>query len=369
MSQRIRVLEVAKSLNLGGSEVLLSERMCVADHEVFDYRVAYLEHSHPGLPQSIESIGIDVEFLGSRGRLDARWLVKLKKYVVKERIQIIHSHSPLLASFLRPWIRTLGMGRPRLVTTEHNVSYRRLTEILDRSTIGMEDHVIAVSPAVAETKICRQAKSISTIIHGVDIEKLSSVRQARASLSAELGLNPKRRHVVCVAGFRPVKAHDGLVRAFQLLTKEHEDVDLLLVGSGETMEATRSLVNQLGLGDRVEFLGELPDAYRVTACGSVFVLASDFEGLPVAAMEALAVGSPCVLTAVGGNSEIVVDESEGFLVPPRDPIALATALDRILGDDSLQDRMSRAALKSSDKFDLRKASKKIEQIYRNLITE
>jgi glycosyltransferase involved in cell wall biosynthesis len=130
----------------------------------------------------------------------------------------------------------------------------------------------------------------------------------------------------------------------------------------------RALHARLGLGDRVLLLGQRDDAVRVLAACDIFTMASDNEGLPVALMEALALGLPVAATAVGGIPEAVTDGVEGLLVPPGQPEALADAIATITDDDERRARMAAAACLAGERFDIRVAATRIEQIYRELMS-
>ena len=114
-------------------------------------------------------------------------------------------------------------------------------------------------------------------------------------------------------------------------------------------------------------LGQRADAVRVLAACDIFTMASDNEGLPVALMEALALGLPVAATAVGGIPEAVTNGVEGLLVPSKDPAALADAIMAISDDDDRRASMAAAARRAGARFDIRFAVARIEAIYRELM--
>jgi glycosyltransferase involved in cell wall biosynthesis len=126
---------------------------------------------------------------------------------------------------------------------------------------------------------------------------------------------------------------------------EVEGARLILVGAGPERESLEHRVHELGLGDRVRFLGSLPrdDALRYLAGARAAVLSSAWENLPHAAVEALAVGTPVVSTNVGGVPEVVHDGENGLLVPANDVDALANALRKLLEDQALRDQLAAGA--------------------------
>jgi glycosyltransferase involved in cell wall biosynthesis len=117
---------------------------------------------------------------------------------------------------------------------------------------------------------------------------------------------------------------------------------LWVAGDGPERAALTQLAGELGLDDRVRFLGRREDAADLLAACDVFVLPSRLEGLGVAALEAMAARRPVVASAVGGLAEAIVDGETGLLVPPDDVDALATALVRLVDDAVLRDRLGSA---------------------------
>src|SRR5206468_1411959 len=129
--------------------------------------------------------------------------------------------------------------------------------------------------------------------------------------------------------------------AFEAL-REVDGVRLMVVGDGPERLELESAAARLGLDGRVEFAGarSRADVLRLLAGSTALVLPSAWENLPHAAVEALAVGTPVVATAVGGVPEVVHDGENGLLVPPNDPIALAAALRRVVSEPGLRDRLA-----------------------------
>jgi glycosyltransferase involved in cell wall biosynthesis len=137
---------------------------------------------------------------------------------------------------------------------------------------------------------------------------------------------------------------------------------LVVVGSGEDRDAIDAAVERHGVGDRVHMAGPMSRAQGMewVRAADAAVLPSDYENFPHAAVEALAVGTPVIGTSVGGVPEIVTDGENGFLVPRRDSGALADAMARIAGDQSLRDRLSRGAVASATRFTTESAFGAIE---------
>ncbi|WP_245811902.1 glycosyltransferase [Actinophytocola xinjiangensis] len=149
----------------------------------------------------------------------------------------------------------------------------------------------------------------------------------RATVRADLGLDPTVPVALCVARLEPQKRHDVLLAAWALL----DDAVLLLAGDGSRRAALGARCAELGLTGRVRFLGTRRDVPDLLAAADLTVLTSDWEGMPVAVLESLAAGRPVVASDVDGVREVLAGGG-GLLVPPGDAVATAEALCALLFD-------------------------------------
>lgn len=180
--------------------------------------------------------------------------------------------------------------------------------------------------------------------------------------------------LICVASYEEVKGHRYLVEACRLLRERGVDFALELVGDGPLRDRTEERIRDHGLDDRVEVAGPLPrpEVVRRMRAADAAVLASvrtprgKREGIPVVLMEAMASGLPVVASDLSGIPELVEDGRTGFLVPPREPGALADALERLAGDAELRGRLGRAGReKVLREFDLRENARRLVRLLRS----
>lgn len=187
------------------------------------------------------------------------------------------------------------------------------------------------------------------IVHnGVDAARFPHVPPADRShaLAAELGVEPGDAVVGIVAVLRPEKDHPTFLRAARAVLAEVPHARFLVVGRGKQaadMDDLRRLAEELGVAERTTFTGRRTDVADVVALTDVFCLSSYTECFPLSVLEAMAVGRATVCTAVGGIPEIVDDGVTGYLVPPRDPAALAARLVELLNAPEHAAKMGRAA--------------------------
>jgi glycosyltransferase involved in cell wall biosynthesis len=156
--------------------------------------------------------------------------------------------------------------------------------------------------------------------------------------------------VIAVGRLVEKKGFDDLIRACAVLKRSGTNVRCVIVGSGPLEPALRSMVESLGLSDRVRLTGTRPRAEVIQLVRGASALAApcvvgtdgNRDGLPTVLLEAMALGTPCVSTPVTGIPEVVRDGETGLLVPERDPGALAGAIKRIASDRALATSLGQA---------------------------
>jgi glycosyltransferase involved in cell wall biosynthesis len=211
-----------------------------------------------------------------------------------------------------PGISTLKAAGYRLVE-------RWSAPLADRIiTVSEFDRQLALSAGVAS-----EAKLV-TIHNGMP--------DAAASLRADPGRSPPR--LVMIARFESQKDHGTLLHALADLKGSEWTLDL--IGDGPLMAAAKSLAAELGLGGRVRFLGQRLDVDGLLAEAQLYLLITNWEGLPRSILEAMRAGLPVVATRVGGIGESVADGQTGFLVPRGDAQALRDRIQRLLADPGLR---------------------------------
>jgi glycosyltransferase involved in cell wall biosynthesis len=363
------VLIVIKGLGRGGAELLLASAVPYLDRERFGYRFAYLLPSKDALVGELTAAGLPVDCLdGARG---AGWVGRLARLVRRERVDLVHVHSPVAAA----GVRVAAGRRARVVYTEHNLwgRYHRATWAANLATFPRNDHVFAVSDEVRSSirypgpmRLLRLPPT-ETLHHGLDPAAVAGWGPGGDGVRAELGIPEDAPLVGSIANFKAAKDHANLLRAAVKVRAAVPEVRFLLVGQGPLEPETRRLAAELGLDGTVVFAGFRTDAQRLAAAMDVFTLSSAYEGLPIALIEAMALGRPCVATGVGGVPEVVSDGATGLLVPPRDPDALAAGLLRLLQDPALRASLGAAARERAFDFDIRKAVRRMEQVYTDLL--
>lgn len=360
-----RVLWVVKGLGPGGAEHLLAAAARVHDRARFTVECAYVLPFKDHLAGDLEAAGVVTHCLSQKQR-DLRWPVRLARLVRSGHYQVVHVHSPLPASVARLATRTMRRNaRPRLVSTEHNTwgSFSAPTRLLNRFTSRWDDTTFAVSEETRASMRGAARRRATTLVHGIDVARTAEFRAQRDAVRAEFGLPADAFVIGTVANFREQKDYPNLLEAARAAVDSGRQWHWLLVGQGPQEAQIRELAHQLGLSEVVTFTGFRPDGARLMAGCDVFTLASKWEGLPVALMEALALGLPVVATSVGGIAETMTDKVDAMLVPPSNPYALAEGWSRVFDSAELHARLAAAAAARAAEFDAARAQCVIEQAY------
>lgn len=344
-----RVLHLRNSDLVGGPERLLLDQagrapagteVTIASFGKDGYRHAFLE--------AARARGFPTHLVVQRGSYDFRLVGRVRTllHALRPDVAVGHDYKADLvlrracAAELIPWVAVVHG-----YTAENKKV--RLFEALDRRAIRHAAAVVVVSEAGREQV---QAAGVTParvrlVPNGIDVDAVrAEAGTARAALRAEWGLADGDLALLTLGRLSPEKGQRVLLEALALVpASAAARVRLLVVGDGAERAALETLAQTTSTDGRVRFLGWRTDPHRCLGAADLFVLPSLREGLPLALLEAMAVGLPIVATAVGGVPEALDHGEAGLLVPPGDATALAVAL-RTLGTDAAQRRrMGQAA--------------------------
>ena len=336
---------------------------------MFDYEAAYVSREADTLVPELEATGVPVNCLDAVHELDLSWAVRLRRLLIARQFDILHAHSPYVAGLARSVVRSLPARlRPRLVTTEHNVwsDYPLPTRVLNAVTYPLDARHIAVSAAVKNSITAPLRRDVEVVIHGVPLRDVRKHLVNRDDARRALGVDDSRVVIGTVANLRPPKGYPDLLRAARRVLQEQLPVMFLAVGQGPEREYLYELHRRLNLGEAFRFLGYRDDATHILAACDVFVLASHYEGVPVAIIEALAMGLPVIATRVGVVPDVITSGIEGVLLPPRKPERLAESIRTLITHAALRESMARAAYRKGDQLDITQTVRRIEAIYREV---
>lgn len=223
-----------------------------------------------------------------------------------------------------------------LRSRRHRLAYRLMSPLFDQ--------VQAVSQAVRDFSIREDGldpHKVVTLHNGIDLNEVAAAN-ALSRTDPLLNLGVASHLIVTVANIRPIKGIDALIRAAAIVCREFPRAMFLIVGEPHGQKILvdlQDLVQSLGLAKNVWFLGKRSDVPALLKVCDVFCLLSRNEGLSNALLEAAACGLPCVVTDVGGNSEVVEEGRSGFLAPSGRPDIAAQHILTLLRNPELARQM------------------------------
>lgn len=309
---------------IGGAERILAAIVAAGEAEGWDHTVLNPFTTDPdasALAELFRSTGYVGRRCASVRELPST-LAWLRRAIVDLRPDIVHAH--LVHAILG--VAVVAPRSKSLVLTHHHgdslVAQGRPAEAaLDRWAGHRYRRAVAVSGWV-ERYLVDEA--------GYAPERVVCIPNGWDGQPADrsgLALVPT---IVCVANFRPGKGHDTLLRAFAVVRERIPMAELRLIGDGELRPTMEALAETLGVADSVRFLGYVPDTWPVLAEAHVFALASEYETLGLAVLEAMAAGLPVVAADIRGMDDLVRPGVTGVLVPTGDHLGLARALADVL---------------------------------------
>lgn len=312
---------------------------------------------------------------GLRAMRAARQLATFGREQRPDLLQVYFMDSAYFGVPVAKWC-----GVPKVVRVRNNLGYwlTRKHRLFGRLLRPFVDVTLTNTGAGKDQLVVAEGlppERVTVVGNGVDLERFTGFMTpfARAGsvsdgFSKTVADASGSYRVGCVANLRPVKNIDGLLRAARRVCDRWPNVVFEVAGDGEQLPELERLRGELGLGDRFLFLGSVADVPGFLRTLDVAVLPSHSEGMSNALLEYMAAGRAIVATDVGANSQLVHDGQQGLVVPPHDPIALADAIERLLGDPVGAVRLATGARRRAEnEFSRTAMVRRFEEFYRSLV--
>jgi len=295
-----------------------------------------------------------------------------------EKLDIVHAHyaipHALSAMVARQMLEDeCGSSRCfKLATTLHGtditvVGADRGMQDVVRLAINKSDGVTAVSGYLRDetVRMFSPKREVTVISNFVDTSFF--FRSPKEEIREQLGLG-NGKIVIHISNFRPVKCIGDIIRVFYGVSRQI-DATLLLVGDGPERTAAEIQVRQLGIVDRVRFLGKLDDIVPLLSMADLMLMPSNAESFGLAALEAMACGVPVVATMAGGFPEFIVPGKHGYLLSPGDIKGMTEKALLLLSDHAHWLECSEACVLQAKRYETALLVEQYELYYRKLIEE
>jgi len=361
-----RVLHVLANLGAGGAERMAVHIVRGLNTQRFEPAVvAYSGRYGSDLEQKLDLAGIKTFFLGKGPGFGWRTYPRLHRVFKEFRPDIVHTH----VHVMRYAFPSLVYFKPRLMV--HTVNNMAEHEIEPQARWLQR---LAYMRGVIPVAVAREVATSLERLYGIGgcrvvwncipTDLYASPETPRAVWRAKQGFSEEDILLVCVARFAAQKNHALLINAFAKGPASHPKAHLVLAGEGVLRAQSQQRVNELGLTNRVHFLGLRRDIPDVLGAADIFVLSSDYEGNPLSVIEAMAAGLPIVSTAAGGVPELLQSGKEGFIAQPGHGDQISEAMMTLLNDGNLRRTMGAAAsARAKEKFDVSAMVRAYEELY------
>lgn len=366
---KLNVMQMTDVTGRGGAEKALVDLALRLDRRRFNVTVCATRTAGNYQPLLAEA-GVRTIALERNSRAESYKMLHLLRLMRAQPVHVLHTH--LFGA--NTWGRVLGKmaGVPVIIAHEHWSSRSRREVAIDRLLYRMTDRILV--PSRASKRLIMQmenipARYLDVTYNGVDVSLFSPGASDRVEARLQLGIEGGAIVVGTVGRLSADKGgQDDLIWAVSEARKTYPQLRLLVVGDGPLRPRLEKMAGELckDAGTAI-FAGVRADVARMLSAMDIFVLPSLKEALPIAVLEAMAMGVPVVATRVGGVPEVVLDGTTGLLVPPGDRAALRDALLRLAGDACLRGRLGRAGqARVHAEFTVDKMVEHVEQLYERL---
>jgi len=361
-----RVLHVIDSLGPGGAqEVVLNLATCGSAR--FRHSVATM-HGRGIYWDRLRGAGIRVHSLSPHKHFPA-YLATLPALILSEKPDILHCHLIPSNIIAKPLGALLGV--PLAINHDHtNDPHRgenKLLLALDKASNQFARHIIAVAGACRDFLVERESippEKITVVPNAIDLRRFSPAAPQAAEARAALGIPAGATVLAGIGRLNPQKNFSLFLDVAAALAPQFPGLRFLIAGGGPEESMLRAKAASLGLAEKTVFAGHVADARQAYAAADILLMPSRFEGLPMALLEAMAMGVPVVASRLDGIAEVVADGSEGLLVEPGNAPAFAAAVAELLGNPTRASEISKnARAKVEARHSVECMTRAVEEIY------
>lgn len=366
----MRILQIINSLGTGGAEKLLLDTIPLYRKAGIEMDVLVFWNNNHQFINALKSLGCCKVFVLKESEnykdiYNPFNILRLKTYLKQYDIAHVHLFP---AQYYAMFANLLNGNSCKLVFTEHNTSNRRfknpIFKSLERYVYSKYQKVVCISDeikSIYENYLGIALKDRFVLINnGVN---LSVIKEASALVKEQLslGISEDKFLLAQVSAFRPQKDQATLIKAMFLLS---EEIQLVLIGDGETRTECEKLVINLGLEERVFFLGQRMDIPQILKTADIVVLSSFYEGMSLSSIEGLASGRPFVASDVPGLSEIV--KGAGVLFEQGNEEDLADKINELLQHRIFYGKIVQSCQERAAQYDIDIMINKHIELYRNV---
>lgn len=327
-----KVMHITYDMRIGGTEMVIKNIIDGCDRNKFEMVVLCIESPLGPFADELKNNGIEFFQLSRQPGFDINLIKQIRRTIKSNQVDIIHCHQ------YTPWVYGViaaAFSKTKVIFTEHGRFYpdssswkrKLINPILNLFT----DQVTAISKATKQALVEFEnipKKSIEVVYNG--IAALEIIQSDVDKLKKELAIPENHSVLGTIARFDPIKNHTMMLEAFALVLEQRPNTTLIIVGDGDERENIETSIKRQNLANNVILSGYQSKPHNYLALMDIYLLSSLSEGTSMTLLEAMSISKPCIVTDAGGNSEVVINNQNGFVTKNDDTDAFAKAISTLL---------------------------------------
>lgn len=353
----MKIIQIMPEFGLAGAEIMCENLTYELKNMGHDVIVISMYDYHSAITDRLEENKIKVIYLNKKSGLDLSMITKMISVFRNEKPEVIHTHRYVMQYAIPAAIIT---GIKHRVHTVHNVAKMENSKparVLNSFFFRFANVTpVALSNEIQKTIVEEyklEKTSIPVVLNGINLSKC--IKKQSYELQDEI-------RILHIGRFSNQKNHKGLIEAFILIHEQFPNARLELIGDGENRDKILGQIKKNKLEQSIRILGQQNNVFDYLNNADIFVLPSNYEGIPMTLIEAMATGLPIVATNVGGIPDMLMNAEDAFVVN-NNVTELAEAVEKLLQDKNLRIKFGTNAKIKSVKFSARVMAERYLKIY------
>ncbi|WOD63561.1 glycosyltransferase [Niallia taxi] len=357
--KKLNVLLISVRADHGGGPEHIFRLVKNSDFKKINYYIA-CPQDEPYYEKFVSLLGEEKIIIIPHRKFSYKKLMLLRKYIMKNKIDVIHSHGKgagIYSRFLKFITKSKVVHTYHGIHLSYNGLINKIYSLYEKVSSLVTYKIICVSSGEYELAVNKKLvftpKKLTVVNNGVEL-----VDGNRASYNSFF-------KIISVTRFNEQKNSELAIDIIEILINKFMISNLVLdfIGTGESKSELERLVKSKGLENKINFLGTKDNMQKIMSEYNIFLSTSRWEGLPIALIEALSVGLPSIVTNVVGNNDIIISSENGLLFDLEDAYKAAEQIKSLMYNEKEWEYLSNNAFESSEKYDIHEMVNKIENIY------
>lgn len=362
----IKILHVTFDMRIGGTEQVIKNIIQGSDKSQFEMGLICIESPLGPFAKELLEEGVLFHQLNRQPGFDLSLIISIRKIIKTNNIDILHCHQ------YTPWVYgalAAAFTKTKVFFTEHGRFYPDTTSFKRRSINPilnlLTNNITAISKATKQALIDYEflpESKIQVIYNGI---KPLEVNQTEVEeLRADLGIEKNIFILGTVARLDPIKNHTMMLKAFKQILEEHPNTKLIIVGDGDERKNIEAVIETFNIENNVILSGYIEQPKNYIALLDIFLLPSLSEGTSMTLLEAMSLSKPCIVTKVGGNTEVIHNNSNGYVCSNNNLEEFASLIAKLVCSENIMRRFGKNTLSLFlDKFTSTKMNQKYKSLY------